>query len=113
MHPDLPRDIRRAVEGQRNGWQRLQRFQQMMTHPSMNAAAAALGLHTQNLNLQIQRLETDIGAAILKRAPHRYESMTATTRGKRLLIDLTRPDVAELLARYSPANAPPKRRPRK
>lgn len=25
-HPALPRDIRRAVEGQRNGWQRLRRL---------------------------------------------------------------------------------------
>jgi len=61
-HPDLPRDIRRAVEGQRTGWQRLRRFQQMVAYPSMNSAAQALDLHTQNLNLQIQRLEADIGA---------------------------------------------------
>jgi hypothetical protein len=47
-HPELPRDIRRAVEGQRNGWQRLGRFQQMMAYPNMISAAQALGLHTQN-----------------------------------------------------------------
>jgi hypothetical protein len=107
-HPNLPPDIRRAVEGQRNGWQRLHRFQQTMTHPSINAAAAALGLHTQNLNLQIQRLETDIGAPILRRAPHRYASMAPTRRGQRLLDHLARPAIRQLLDRYADANARPK-----
>ncbi|GIJ42799.1 hypothetical protein Vwe01_61240 [Micromonospora andamanensis] len=107
-HPSLPRDIGRAVEGQRNGWQRLHRFQQMMAYPSMNAAAVALGLHTQNLNLQIQRLETDIGAPILQRAPHRYAPMVPTRRGQRLLDHLAQSDIRELLDRYAGANARPK-----
>lgn len=107
-HPNLPRDIRRAVEGQRNGWQRLHRFQQIMAHRSMNTAAATLGLHSQNLNLQIQRLEADIGAPILQRAPHRYAPMAPTHRGQRLLDHLARPDIRELLHRYSDANARPK-----
>lgn len=107
-HPNLPLDIRRAVEGQRNGWQRLHRFQQMMAYPSMNAAAAALGLHTQNLNLQIERLETDIGAPILQRAPHRYAPMAPTRRGQRLLDHLAKPDIHELLDSYAEANVRPK-----
>jgi len=107
-HPQLPRDIRRAVEGQRTGWQRLRRFQQMMTYPSMNSAAQALGLHTQNLTLQIQRLETDIGAQLLQRAPHRYASMDPTRRGRRLLDHLAQPAIRELLDRHGDANARPK-----
>ncbi|WP_173161214.1 helix-turn-helix domain-containing protein [Phytohabitans suffuscus] len=110
-HPNLPGDIRRNVEGQRGGWQRLHRFQQMMTHPSMNTAAAALGLHTQNLNLQIRRLETDIGATILQRAPHRYAPMTPTRRGQRLLEHLDQPTIRELMHRYAHANAHPQDRP--
>jgi hypothetical protein len=107
-HPALPADIRRAVEGQRTGWQRLHRFQQMTTYPSMNSAAQALGLHTQNLNLQLQRLEADIGARLLQRAPHRYAPMTPTRRGQRLLDDLDQPAIRELLHRYAGANARPK-----
>jgi TniQ/Bacterial regulatory helix-turn-helix protein, lysR family len=107
-HPNLPRDIRLAVEGQRGGWQRLRRFQQMMAYPSMNTAAAALSLHTQNLNLQIQRLETDVGAPLLQRAPHRYAPMVPTRRGQRLLDHLTQPTIRELLDRYADANARPK-----
>ncbi len=52
-HPDLPADIRHAVEGKRHGWQRLRRFQQLASHSSVDAAAHALGLHHQNLFLQI------------------------------------------------------------
>ncbi|GFJ93499.1 LysR family transcriptional regulator [Phytohabitans rumicis] len=107
-HPNLPRDIRLAVEGQRGGWQRLHRFQQMIAYPSMNTAAAALGLHTQNLNLQIQRLETDIGGQLLQRAPHRYAPMVPTRRGQRLLDHLKQPAIRELLDRYADANARPK-----
>ena len=103
-HPGLPRDIRLAVEGQRNGWQRLQRFQQMMTYPSMNSAAQAMGLHLQNRNLQIQRLEADIGTPILQRAPHRYTPMVPTRRGQLLLGHLTQSAIRDLLDRYADAN---------
>lgn len=107
-HPNLPHDIRRAVEGQRNGWQRLQRFQQMLEQPSMNTAAQAMRLHTQNLNRQIQRLETDIGTQLLHRAPHRYTPMVPTNQGRHLLQHLQQPAVRELLNRYANANAHPK-----
>jgi DNA-binding transcriptional LysR family regulator len=79
-----------------------------MAHPSMNVAAAALGLHTQNLNLQIRRLETDIGAPILRRAQHRYAPMVPTRRGQRVLDHLAQPGIRELLTRYASANARPK-----
>lgn len=104
-HPGLPRDIRRAVEGQRGGWRRLQRFQQMLDYPSMNSAAQAMGLHTQNLNLQIRRLETDISAPLLQRAPHRYRPMVPTKRGRKLLEQLGRPNVRQLLHLYTDVNA--------
>jgi DNA-binding transcriptional LysR family regulator len=80
----------------------------MMAYPSINAAAAALGLHTQNLNQQIQRLETDIGAPIVQRAAHRCAPMVATRRGQRLLDHLAQPAVRDLLGRYANANARPK-----
>lgn len=80
----------------------------MMAYPSMNSAAQALGPHTQNLNLQLQRLETDIGAQLLHRAPHRYAPMALTPRGQRLLAGLYQPAVRDLLDRYADANARPK-----
>lgn len=80
----------------------------MMTYPSMNSAAAVLGLHMQNLHLQLQRLETDLGARLLHRAPHRYAPMTPTRRGQRLIDDLNQPHIAELLDRYADTNARPK-----
>lgn len=107
-HPSLPKVIRQAVEGQRGGWQRLQRFQQMLNYPSMNSAAQAMGLHTQNLILQLDRLETDVGAQLVHRAPHRYTPMLPTGDGRRLLNHLSKPEVRELLDRYAGAFTRPK-----
>jgi DNA-binding transcriptional MerR regulator len=106
-HPDLPADIGRAAEGKRHGWQRLHRFQQIAAYPSVNAAAHALGLHHQNLLLQLDRLEADISATLIHRTNHRYQPMTLTERG-RLLLD--QPTIRELLDRYarpSPVQANP------
>jgi DNA-binding transcriptional LysR family regulator len=80
----------------------------MMAYPSMNLAAQAMGLHTSNLHLQIQRLENDTGTHLLQRAPHRYAPMKPTNRGRRLLEQLDQPNVRELLNRYAQANARPK-----
>jgi hypothetical protein len=102
-HPDLHSDIRRAVEGKRHGWQRLRRFQQAAEHPSINAAANALGLYHQNLFLQLDRLEADIGAALIDRTDNRYRAMTPTSAGRRLLDQLRQPNVRQLLDRYAPA----------
>jgi DNA-binding transcriptional LysR family regulator len=88
------------VEGKRHGWQRLHRFQQMMTYHSMNVAAAALGSHASNLALQLQRLEADIGAVLLHRG-HRYQPMTLTKRGQRLLEHLDQPEVRQLLDHHT------------
>ncbi|MER6590336.1 TniQ family protein [Micromonospora purpureochromogenes] len=103
-YPNLPADIRRAVEGKRGGWQRLRRFEQVTAHHSINTAAAALGHHAQNLNLQIQRLEADLGAELLIRG-HRYQPITATERGRRLLDQLRQPDIRELLEELAPPRA--------
>lgn len=99
QHPGLPADIRRAVENTRHGWQRLRRFQQVTAYPSINAAATALGLFQQNLFLQLDRLETDIGATLINRANHRYRPMTLTERGRQLLHELDQHDVRELFGR--------------
>jgi hypothetical protein len=100
-HPDLPDDIRNATEGKRHGWQRLRRFQQIAAYPSVNTAAAALGLHQQNLILQLDRLEADIGAALIHRTSHRYQPMTLTERGRLLLDQLDQPNIRGLLDRYA------------
>lgn len=99
-HPHLPDDIRHAVEGKRHGWQRLRRFQQMMAYHSMNVAATALGSYASNLALQLQRLEADIGTKLLRRG-HRYQPMTLTERGSRLLELLDQTEVRQLLDHYA------------
>ncbi|MBW6434933.1 TniQ family protein [Actinoplanes hulinensis] len=101
-HPELPADLRRAVEGKRNGWQRLRRFQNLAAHPSVNAAAKALGLHTQNLSHQLDQLEADIGQPLIERTSSRYRAMQLTQAGRDLLEQLRRPSIRRLLDRYAP-----------
>jgi hypothetical protein len=43
------RDIRRAVEGGLHGWQRLHRFQAVMTFPTIDTAADHLGIDQSTL----------------------------------------------------------------
>ncbi|MEV0133681.1 TniQ family protein [Dactylosporangium sp. NPDC050688] len=105
-HLELPTDVRRSVEGKRHGWQRLRRFQQLARHPSVNAAAQVLGLHHQNLLLQLDRLETDVGAPLINRTSNRYQPITTTPRGKHLLQQLEQPTVRQLLDRYAPPQPP-------
>jgi Bacterial regulatory helix-turn-helix protein, lysR family len=106
-HPDLPDDIRNAAEGKRHGWQRLRRFQQIAAYPSVNTAATMLGLFHQNLFLQLDRLEADIGADLIHRTSHRYQPMALTDRGRLLLEQLDQPNIRQLLDRYAkPAPQP-------
>jgi DNA-binding transcriptional LysR family regulator len=101
---DPPRScesVRRGVEGKRHGWQRLHRFQQLAAHPSVNSTAHALNLHTSNLLLQLDRLEADIGATLIHRTNHRYQSMTLTRRGQRLLNPLNQPAARQQLDRHA------------
>ncbi len=65
---DIPGDLRRAVDGQRNGWARLQRFATAMTYPTLTDAADALGISIATLIEQLHRLEHDVGAPLFHRA---------------------------------------------
>lgn len=108
-HPQLPDDIRRAVEGRRHGWQRLRRFQQLVAYPNLSAAGRALGHHASNLNLQLQTLETSIGATLLHRG-RGHLKMSPTQAGLRLLQLLDQPKVRDQLDRYTIPTNPGSRR---
>jgi hypothetical protein len=99
-YPDLPTDVRLAVEGQQYGWLRLRRFQQLVAYPTLDIARQALGTHVGTLSSQIARLEADIGKPILKRG-HVGRPMTPTEHGQALLALLEQPRVAQLLDQYA------------
>lgn len=86
----LHRDIRRAVENGLHGWQRLHRFQAVMTFPTIDTAADHLGIDQSTLVRQLQRLETDIGATLYHRATT-TQDMHPTQRGTTLLRALDTP----------------------
>jgi hypothetical protein len=92
LDPDIPADIRRAVEGGLKGWHRLHRFQTAMAFPTIEAAAAHLDAHQSVLVNQFQRLERDIGAKLFHRSTPR-RPMRPTGRGTALLDALARTDV--------------------
>ncbi|MFJ3408288.1 TniQ family protein [Promicromonospora sp. NPDC090134] len=110
LYPTLPAEIRRAVESNRAGWQRLRRFEEVVTHHSISRAAASLGHHHQNLNRQIRRLEADLGAPLLIRG-HRYQPLTTTPLGRRVLNHLQLPEVRTLLDTHAPPGAHQHREP--
>jgi hypothetical protein len=92
LSPDIPPDIRRAVEGSLHGWHRLHRFQAAMAFPTIQAAAAHLGAHQSALIHQFHRLERDIGGKLYHRsAPG--QPMRPTGRGTALLQALNQPSV--------------------
>jgi hypothetical protein len=101
---DVPRDIRRAVEGGLKGWHRLQRFQTAMTFPTIEAAATCLGAHQSALVHQFKRLERDIGTKLYHRSTPR-QPMRPTPRGTALLKALKRPDIQALTAQV-PGSGP-------
>jgi hypothetical protein len=82
LSADIPRDIRRAVEGSLKGWHRLRRFQIAMTFPTIEAAATHLSAHQSALIHQFRRLEHDIGA-VLYQPSARGQPMRPTRRGTR------------------------------
>ena len=96
----FPPEVRRAVEGVRHGWLRLHRFQQVMTYPSLNAAAGPLGVHISALVTQMQRLEADIGAPLFDRGTP-GQPMRPTARGTALLDALNQPHVQQLLRQHA------------
>lgn len=78
-----PKLLRPALAGV-GGAQRLARFAAAATHPTVTAAAAAMGLHQGVLQNQINRLGSDLGGPLLTRA-QRNHPMTTTPLGQRVL----------------------------
>ncbi|WP_234016824.1 LysR family transcriptional regulator [Streptomyces sp. LaPpAH-108] len=77
------RILRPALTG-RGTDERLSRFAAASAHPSLSAAAAALGLNTFTLVAQINRIERELGGPLLIRAERR-RPMTLTPLGKKVL----------------------------
>ncbi|MEV7929211.1 TniQ family protein [Kitasatospora sp. NPDC088779] len=97
----LAADIRAAVEGSLQGWQRLHRFQIAMAFPTLKAAAAHLGIKPETLVVQFQRLEQDIGATLFHRATP-ATAQKPTERGRRLLNYLAKNHIRSLMAKSIP-----------
>ena len=106
LSPRVPGCIRCAVEGGLHGWLRLQRFQAAMTHPTINAAAAHLGVDQATLIRQFIRLEHDTGGPLYYRST-KSQPIRPTRRGTVLLKALQRPDVAALMRQDVRPPAPP------
>ena len=68
-HPaDLPDPLRLALRGQR-ARPRLERFLNVVTYPSLNQAAVALGVHNCTLTTQLHTLERACRGQLLQRNP--------------------------------------------
>src|SRR5262249_8215283 len=94
----LPRDLLRAVRGQRSGWTRLQRLAITMPHPTVTDAATALGIERTTLLEQLWRLETHVGTTLYHRATAQGQAHRPTRQGARLLNTFARTDVQALCA---------------
>jgi DNA-binding transcriptional LysR family regulator len=95
---DLPADLLIAVQGQRRGWTRLERFAATMAHPTITDAATAIGVNRTTLIDQLHRLETDLGEALYHRATSDGQPQHPTNRGTTLLAAFDRSDVQALHA---------------
>lgn len=97
----LAADIRAAVDGSLQGWERLHRFQIAMSFPTLKTAADHLGIHARTLVVQFQRLEEDIGTELFHRAtPGRPQQLTR--RGRKLLDYLTKDHIRNIMAKSIP-----------
>jgi hypothetical protein len=67
-----------------------------MSHPTINAAAAAIGINRTTLIEQLHRLETDVGTTLYHRATSDGQPQRPTDRGHDLLTALSRADVQPL-----------------
>jgi len=113
-HADTPRDLRSAVQGQRGGWTRLERFATAMTYPTLTEAAVAIGINRTTLIGQLHRLEIDLGEPLYHRATPEGQTQRPTRRGQALLQSLAQPDIQPLRVtrarlprpRSAPSNAP-------
>lgn len=94
----LPDLLLRAVQGQSSGWTRLERFAVTMTHPSIDAAAATIGISRTTLIQQLHRLETDLSQQLYHRAPAAGVPQRPTTPGATLLNILDQPNIQQLRA---------------
>jgi DNA-binding transcriptional ArsR family regulator len=101
LSADIPRDVRRAVEGGLKGWHRLRRFEAAMAFPTIEAAATHLGACQSALIHQFRRLERDIGARLYYPSAPR-QPMRPTRRGAALLQALSRPDTQALAFAHAP-----------
>ncbi len=63
-------------------WDDLRLFQALAVHPTVRAAAAALGISHSTLSRRLDRLEHQVGAALFERGPRGF---TLTTSGQVLL----------------------------
>jgi hypothetical protein len=95
----LPADLLHAVNGQRSGWIRLERFAVTMNHPTI--AAAAIGINRTTLIEQLHRLETDIGEALYHHATGDGKTQRPTDRGTALLAAFNRSDVQNRHTQYA------------
>lgn len=66
-----------------NAWQRLERFNAALPYPTVTEAARALGIHQSTLTTQINRLERDLGRALIERA-ERGRRMRPTPFGRKV-----------------------------
>lgn len=79
----LPALLQNALRGHRSR-ERLQRFAEISSYPTLQAAALNLGLNQPTLSSQIRNLERKVGGQLLMRAD-RWQPMQLTTLGSELL----------------------------
>jgi DNA-binding transcriptional LysR family regulator len=70
-----------------------------MRHPTINSAAAAIGIDRATLIEQLHRLETDLGTSLYHRATSDGQPHQPTSHGRDLLAALNRADVQPLRAK--------------
>lgn len=95
-HPELPAEIRNAVEGHPGGWARLKRFHQTTAFKNLSDAAASLNLNPNSLSAQMRRLEHDTETRLFDRATS-TQPMHLTDHGRGLLELLKQPHIGQLL----------------
>ncbi|MFJ8310189.1 MULTISPECIES: LysR family transcriptional regulator [unclassified Streptomyces] len=78
----FPAVLRKALASP-YGWQRLSRFLEARSYPTLTEAARDLGIHHSALVIQINRLEADLGQPLFERA-ERGRAMKLTRFGKRV-----------------------------
>ncbi|UQA96245.1 TniQ family protein [Streptomyces halobius] len=96
LDTSIPPDIRAAAEETLHGWRRLRRFQISIFFPTLTTSADYLGLQPGTLTMQLDQLECAVGAELFRRSV-RHTPQSPTKRGARLLRDLDRDDVQELI----------------